>query len=548
MYNIYTENIKSRIDNYAEDMAIFVNQKGTNDFLFNPKSQFRVNIINSDGHLNFDNTIQNIENIESHKDRPEFKKAMIKGYAKVFRYSKTSDKMIYYSAIKLDNGDILRISAHVDSIFNIISKMSFLFVILFVVLCVISLIIAKKVSKSIIKPLNEIDINNPLLLNIYDEIKPFVTKISKQQEQIDGQLKELQKRNNEFQFITKFMSEGLILLNKDGIIISMNKMAQKVFNVNHDCVGLSFLAIDKSQMIRDFFVKNKNNNKKHIEINKFNQVYQLHFNLIELDMQIKGYAILIIDITEKSKAQQQRQEFTANVSHELKTPLQSIIGYSELIEHGIVKESDIKNFASKITIQSKRLITLIEDIIFLSRLDEGQIIVCEDVSLMKICHEIFEILSEKAKSRNISLNIIGSDIKFKAVYRYIYEFIYNLCDNAVKYNKEGGFVNVSLKENDKKIIISVSDNGIGIPEKDQDRIFERFYRVDKSHSRQTGGTGLGLSIVKRVVLFHKGKIKLESSSDGTTFTVILNKSKLEALARKSKTQDAYKLQEYDEND
>ena len=321
------------------------------------------------------------------------------------------------------------------------------------------------------------------------------------------------------------MTEGLLLLNRQGIILTVNKTARKIFNVSEDCIGKSILSIDRTNTYtQEFLLLDRKTKQKIVEIQKEGRDYQIRYNQIIVNDRIAGFALIVIDVTEKRRAERQRQEFTANVSHELKTPLQSIIGCAELIENGLVKNGDLEAFAGRIRSQGTRLVRLIEDIILLSRLDELHESMHETVSFNQITKEVFESIAHKAQEHNIKLIQEGQDITYYGVYRYLYELIYNLCDNAVKYGKEGGFVKVITEETEKKIIIKVSDNGIGIPIEHQARIFERFYRVDKSHSRRMGGTGLGLSIVKRVVLFHKGKIKLESKEGvGSTFTVCFKK-------------------------
>ena len=536
MHNTIVHNEQKRIEGFTSFLSHVVNADGEGVLDSFSGKEYRITLIDDKGVVIYDNR-RDPSKLGNHSSRYEFIHAKEGEIVSSSRLSPSFDVKTYYFATRLKNGHVLRVAENLDTLLSVSYDLFVYFIVIIVALSIICAIVARHVSNLIVKPLNDININDPLATDIYDEIKPFVTRIVKQQEQIDGVIKELERRNNEFLIITKSMSEGLILLNKDGIIISMNKMAQKIFNVSDECIGTSFLSVDKDNYARNVFVSGKKISRRSTEFSKFDHDYQIHFNQIVIDGSLKGYAMLIIDVTDKNRAQRQRQEFTANVSHELKTPLQSIIGYAELIENGIVKDSDIKTFAGKIRTQSSHLVTLIEDIIFLSRLDEGLMVsIFENISMYKICHEIFDALSLKAQKRNIKLELEGNDIIFSAVYRYIHEAIYNLCDNAIKYNKDGGYVKVILKEQEKKIIITVKDSGLGIPPEHQERIFERFYRVDKSHSRQTGGTGLGLSIVKRVVLFHKGKIKLKSSDKGCEFIITLNRSRIMDMVRKSKAQ------------
>lgn len=495
-----------------------------------PKTPYRITLIAKDGTVIFDNEASS--ELDNHLNREEIIEAMQSGHGNSERWSDTLETQTYYWAAQLKDGNILRTAITTDSMLSLTYRMLAYFVVIIIVLCALSMWFASKISTAILMPLYNIDLNHPLSQDCYDEIKPFLTEIDKKQRQIDEHINMLRNKNEEFLTITKSMSEGLVLLNSEGVILTINKTARKIFGISDDCIGKSFMAIDRGEQAREFFNPQSKVTKRSCEIEKDGRDYHLRFNQIRLDDKVCGYALIIIDVTETKRAEAQRQEFTANVSHELKTPLQAIIGSAELIESGIVKPQDLKLFAGRIREQGTRLISLIEDIIFLSALDEGSgSALFENVSLHKIVSEVFEVLAIKAKKRNVSLKLEGTDLIFPAVYRYIYELIYNLCDNALNYNKEGGSVTVRLTELENKYVIEVIDTGIGIAKEHQSRIFERFYRVDKSHSRKTGGTGLGLSIVKRTVLFHHGKIKLKSEvGEGTTFKVTFYKRELVKLS------------------
>ncbi|MBO8416217.1 MAG: PAS domain S-box protein [Proteobacteria bacterium] len=495
-----------------------------------PKTPYRITLIAKDGTVIFDNEASS--ELDNHLNREEIIEAMQSGHGNSERWSDTLETQTYYWAAQLKDGNILRTAITTDSMLSLTYRMLAYFVVIIIVLCALSMWFASKISTAILMPLYNIDLNHPLSQDCYDEIKPFLTEIDKKQRQIDEHTNMLRNKNEEFLTITKSMSEGLVLLNSEGVILTINKTARKIFGISDDCIGKSFMAIDRGEQAREFFNPQSKVTKRSCEIEKDGRDYHLRFNQIRLDDKVCGYALIIIDVTETKRAEAQRQEFTANVSHELKTPLQAIIGSAELIESGIVKPQDLKLFAGRIREQGTRLISLIEDIIFLSALDEGSgSALFENVSLHKIVSEVFEVLAIKAKKRNVSLKLEGTDLIFPAVYRYIYELIYNLCDNALNYNKESGSVTVRLTELENKYVIEVIDTGIGIAKEHQSRIFERFYRVDKSHSRKTGGTGLGLSIVKRTVLFHHGKIKLKSEvGEGTTFKVTFYKRELVKLS------------------
>lgn len=493
-------------------------------------SPYRITLIDQSGAVLYDSDAQGP--LESHQDREEFQEALSSGHGQALRWSDTLESQTYYAAETLKDGRVLRTAVTTDSILALTERMGVYFVLILAVLCALCLWFASKISAAILLPLYNIDLNHPLSQECYDEIRPFLTEIDKKQRQIDRQLAAMKNRSEEFLTITKSMAEGLVLLNRDGIILTINKTAKKIFNITDDCIGKSFMTIERGEQAREFFNPLSKVTKRSCEIEKDGRDYHLRFNQIRVDGAVRGYALIVIDVTETKRAEAQRQEFTANVSHELKTPLQSIIGSAELIESGIVKTEDLPAFAGRIRKQGARLISLIEDIIFLSSLDEGSgSAVFEPVSLSKIVTEVFEVLHEKAQRQEVTLKSEGPELVFPAVYRYIYEVIYNLCDNAVNYNRPGGTVTVKTSEHDNKYVIEVIDTGIGIAGEHLARIFERFYRVDKSHSRQTGGTGLGLSIVKRTVLFHHGKIKLKSEPGvGSAFKITLYKRELSRLA------------------
>lgn len=496
----------------------------------NVSDPYRITLIDADGSVLFDsNTSTNFEN---HRDREEFQLALTQGSGQSLRYSETLETRTYYYAQSLKDGKVLRSAITTDSMLALTLRLTLYFGIIILILCALSLYFASHISTAILMPLYNIDLNHPLSQDCYDEIRPFLTEIDKKQRQIDQQISLLRSKNEEFLTITKSMAEGLVLLNRDGIILTINKTAKKIFSITDDCIGKSFMTIERGEQAREFFNPQSKITKRSCEIEKDGRDYHLRFNQIRVDGKVRGYALIVIDVTETKRAEAQRQEFTANVSHELKTPLQSIIGSAELIESGIVNPQDLPVFAGRIRQQGTRLITLIEDIIFLSSLDEGSgNAVFENVSLSKIITEVFEVLAVKAEKHQVSLRRSGPDLIFPAVYRYIYELIYNLCDNAINYNRPGGMVEVASSEHDNKYVIEVRDTGIGIAREHLSRIFERFYRVDKSHSRKSGGTGLGLSICKRTVLFHHGKIKISSEEGvGTVFKVTLYKKELTKLA------------------
>lgn len=530
-----TQDEIKHLENFGSIIASAINKHGP-DFLPNGKYDWvRITIINQDGSILYDSEVDT-KHLDNHLNREEVEEALSLGLSNTKRFSNTMKKQTFYHALKLESGKVLRLSFTSDSLYLYTQRFTAFLLLMMVFLTASCYYIATILSRSIIEPINKVNINDIRSLsdpinNTYSELQPFLWRIGMQQHKIDEQVKELKLRSNEVQTITKSMSDGLVVFNAQGDIVSINKIARKIFTVTKEnCINQSYKAIDNDSVLQEMMDLSVDEPKQSRELVKDGREYELRFSRINDNGNCLGYVLIIFDVTEKKRAEQIRQEFTANVSHELKTPLQSIIGYSEMMANGFVANDDIKHFSSRIHKQSTRLKTLIEDIIFLSHLDEGQVSVMEEISVKHICNEVFDNLQEKSQERHIKLRIKGDDICFVAVNRYIYELIYNLVDNAIRYNKEEGNVLITLHSTNNKYLISVSDSGIGIAPEEQYRIFERFYRVDKSHSRQTGGTGLGLSIVKRVVLYHHGKIRISSNlNEGTVFTITFYKDKLHEL-------------------
>lgn len=529
---------------------------GDSSFLHNIKTEaIRITLIDPDGTVVYDSAIDE-STLTNHLTRQEIASALKTGQGNALRYSKTLNEETYYYALKLKNGQVLRLSFTSESLFAYTTTFVIFMLLVLICVCALCYYVATKLANTLIEPFDNINLDDNrslsnALSHSYEELHPFLWRIAMQQHKIDEQLNELRLKNNEFQAITKSMSDGLVVLNSHGMIVSINKTARKIFAVTKEnCLNQSYLAIDNSQYMQDMMANSATRPKQTMNIVKDGRDFEVRFSKIEDQGACVGFVLIILDVTEKKRTEQLRQEFTANVSHELKTPLQSIIGYSEMMASGFVQPDDIKHFASRIHKQSTRLKNLIDDIIFLSHLDECQVSNMELISVRTLSEEVFEALQEKALERLVRLSLRGPDLQFVAVSRYIYELIYNLVDNAIRYNRENGRVIIALNETNNKYMIEVSDTGIGISHEDQFRIFERFYRVDKSHSRQTGGTGLGLSIVKRVVLYHQGKIRVSSTlGKGTTFTVVFYKDKLKALQEANeKKQQEYLKQKQEQKD
>lgn len=481
--------------------------------------EYRLTLIDTDGTVLYD-TNADAATMENHSDRREFQEAFLSGYGESHRYSRTLTEQTYYFAKKLSDDRVLRISTSQVTIVSLLLGMLQPLLVITFLAILLSVFLAKRASRNLVRPLNNLDLNDPLSNDVYEELSPLLRHMAQQNKQIALQMDELSRSQNEFNAITSNMSEGLIVLNKDGVVVSLNTAARKIFEAEVDSIGKDFLTIDRTPEISRAIKETLSGKKQELEYEKNGRNYDLCINQIVEKDEVIGVLLLAIDNTEKIQAEQNRREFTANVSHELKTPLQSIIGSADLIESGLVKPEDMSRFIGHIKTDAARLVSLVSDIIRLSQLDENTEMNRETVDALSVAKEALEMVDPIAESRNISLTIKGEPAPLTSVHKLLYDIIYNLCDNAVKYNKEGGFVKVDVKTAGDKVQVAVSDNGVGIAPADQSRVFERFYRVDKSHSRESGGTGLGLSIVKHAVAYLKGSISLESTlGKGTTITV-----------------------------
>lgn len=515
----FTSLRKSQLKTQLSFASTAVEDEGI-EYLKNVESgDYRLTLIDTDGTVLYD-TGADAASMENHSDRREFQEAFLSGYGESHRYSRTLTEQTYYFAKKLSDDRVLRISTSQVTIVSLLLGMLQPLLVIAFLAILLSVFLAKRASRNLVKPLNNLDLNDPLSNDVYEELSPLLRHMAQQNKQIALQMDELSRSQNEFNAITSNMSEGLIVLNKDGVVVSLNTAARKIFEAEEDSIGKDFLTIDRTPEISRAIKETLSGKKQELEYEKNGRNYDLCINQIVEKDEVIGVLLLAIDNTEKIQAEQNRREFTANVSHELKTPLQSIIGSADLIESGLVKPEDMPRFIGHIKTDAARLVSLVNDIIRLSQLDENTEMNWENVDALSVAKEALEMVGPIAESRNISLTIKGEPAPLNSVHKLLYDIIYNLCDNAVKYNKEGGFVKVDVKTAGDKVQVAVSDNGVGIAPADQSRVFERFYRVDKSHSRESGGTGLGLSIVKHAVAYLKGSISLESTlGKGTTITV-----------------------------
>lgn len=484
------------------------------------EKKYRITWIESDGTVKFDNK-SDVSKMENHADREEVKEALKFGRGECSRYSVTLMQKTFYYAKKINDGSVVRISISQDTVFKLLFSMISSIAITIVLAIILSSILAKEVSKKVVEPLNNLDLDEPLKNDAYGEISPLLRHIEHQHRQIDEQLEELQKKKDEFQATIENMDEGLILLDAKNNIISINPAAKKIFGATDECIGKDFLTVERNLSVGKTIKEAMEKGKSEMTLKRYGLEYRLGISKIESAGNTLGAVLLAVDETEKSNAERTRREFSANVSHELKTPLQSIIGSAELMENNLVKEEDMPRFVGHIRKEAERLVKLVEDIIRLSWLDENRDMEMELVDLKDIADETKEVLESTAKEKNVTINVSGDDIKLRGVRSLLYEIVYNLCENGIKYNKDGGSVDITLSKEAEKNIIVIEDTGIGIKKEQQSRIFERFYRVDKSRSKETGGTGLGLSIVKHAAMYHNAEVTLESEEGkGSKFTVI----------------------------
>lgn len=479
---------------------------------------YRITWLDSAGKVLYDTQV-NSTTMENHSSREEFKKAMSEGEGSSIRYSSTMLQQNIYYAVKLSDNTVLRVAETYDSVLFLTLRLLTPILWIYILAIAISGFLANYLAKRISKPINEIDLDHPLSKSSYEEIQPLLKRVDSQNKQIKKQMDDLHQKKKEFNSVTDNISEGLILLNKENEVVSINNAARQLFQTEDQNVILS------TEEIKDLIEKAKQGKEAETILRKDEAIIHVIANPIYSHSVFTGISILAFDVTNTYEAERTRKEFTANVSHELKTPLQTIMGSAELLQNHLVKQDDIPSFYEKIHQESSRMLTLIDDIIRLSQLDESSQVEENTLRINDSAKEEINSLKESAKKKNIQIQTNLNEAFIKANSRLIYEIIYNLIDNAIRYSNNDSSIEVSTYTDIHHAYLKVKDNGIGIPLEDQSRIFERFYRVDKSHSRATGGTGLGLSIVKHAVKLSHGTIALESElNKGSTFTVTFPKA------------------------
>lgn len=528
LYSNFDGQMRKELSKEAAYLAYGVEQQGV-DYLKNIKDKSsRITYIDQDGTVLFDNEAD-ISEMKNHSDRTEFQKAEKYGAGESSRYSDTlSEKTIYY-ALRLKDNTVLRVSGTQDSVLALVKNLILPLCGLLCLMLILSGIMASAISKRIVKPINELNLENPEENQIYEELSPLLSKIHRQNREIQNQLELAKQQQEEFSLITENMQEGLIVIDKYTMILSANSSAWGLFHMDRVCQGESVYCLDREEEFRHAIEQVLEGEHTELILKLNGSDIQLIANPVIRDKKTEGAVVLLVNVTEKLERESLRREFSANVSHELKTPLTSISGFAEIMQGGLVKNEDIPKFAGRIYKEAQRLLQLVEDVIQISQLDEEKTsYVWEPVDVYQVCKNAFESLKEKAKRLNVHLYICGERMKMEAVRTLLEEAVYNVCDNAIKYNRNDGSVSVFLTQTAQEIQIVVKDTGVGIPKEDQDRVFERFYRVDKSHSKEIGGTGLGLSIVKHAVGALKGSVILRSEEgNGTEVTLRFPKVHME---------------------
>ena len=520
LYEYFGSVEKKQLRDELELAAVAVKENGTEYLSQLSSERYRLTWIENDGTVLYD-TVTDAESLENHADRVEVKQALEYGEGESTRYSSTLLQKTMYCAERLADGSVLRISMSRATAGVLLVGMGQPILVVLIVALILSSVLAKSLSHRIVQPLNKLDLEHPLENDAYEELAPLLGRINRQHLQIDEQMDELQRQQTEFSQITSSMREGLVLLDEKEHVLSINPAAEKLFGTDESCVGQDFLTIDRSHDMSLAIERAMDEGHSEARVERGGRIWQFDVSRIGASGAAVGAVLLAFDITERETAEQTRREFTANVSHELKTPLQGIIGSAELLENGMVKQEDVPRFVGHIRKEAQRLVTLIGDIIRLSQLDEGSVgSEKTDLRLDGMAASVVSRLQDAAAQHDVTLRTELKPCRVLGIAQIVDELVYNLCDNAIKYNRKGGSVTVSTAEENGQPVLRVADTGIGIPAAEQDRVFERFYRVDKSHSRAIGGTGLGLSIVKHAAAYHHARVALESTlGTGTTVTV-----------------------------
>ncbi|MBR5559366.1 MAG: PAS domain-containing sensor histidine kinase [Oscillospiraceae bacterium] len=523
LYSYFTDVQQRQQWQQTELAAQGVAQQGMAYFDGLELDQCRITWVSANGTVLYDNQAD-VDSMENHLQREEILQAFESGYGQSVRHSATLLQEQRYTAQRLPDGSVLRLSTSRNSVLTLLLGVFQPVCVVILVAVALCLFVAFRLSKSIVEPLNRLDLDHPLENREYEELTPLLRRIDSQQRKIRSQAGELHQKRKEFQTITGKMKEGLVLLSETNRILSLNDTAMTMLSTSGDCVGKDIAVVNRTPEMTDLLLQARAGKSAEVLLPMNGRQYRMEVSPVLSKGVLSGVALLIMDVTEKEQAERLRREFTANVSHELKTPLHTISGCAELLVSGLVQPGDEQKFSRQIYTEAQRMICLVEDIIGLSRLDEGANDTgWEQVDLYQVACSVTNNLIPAAQRNDVTLSVTGRSAVVSAIPQMVELIVANLCSNAIKYNRAGGFARVDVTPVEEGVRLTVSDNGIGIPEEHQSRIFERFYRVDKSRSKEVGGTGLGLSIVKHAALIHDAKIELKSCPDQGTVISLLFK-------------------------
>lgn len=510
LYHYFQGQLMGELKKEAVYISRGVESAGTDYLKKLNDEESRITYVDESGKVIYDNEAD-VESMDNHGHRKEIREAEINGEGADERMSSTlSEKTMYY-AVRLENGNVLRVSSNQASVWMLLLQLLPSFVAVLILMLLLSGVFASRLSGKVVEPLNGLDLEHPDENDVYDEVQPLLSKIGRQSRQIRLQLEAARRQQKEFSIITENMQEGLLVIDRYTMVLSVNSSVGRLLKVKEVKTGESVYLLNRSEEFRDVVCQVLDGKHEDKVLRLDGSEIQVIANPVTRENKTEGAVILLVDVTEKVEREQLRREFSANVSHELKTPLTSISGFAEIMQDGFVKDEDVKVFAGRIYKEAQRLIRLVGDVIRISRLDEGGLpYQWEKLDIYSLTHDIFSTLHEAAEKQEVHMYMEGGSTVLDTVPTIMEEVLYNVCDNAVKYNRRGGEVFVRLKDGEDAVRVNVRDTGIGIPKEDQERIFERFYRVDKSHSREIGGTGLGLSIVKHGVKTLNGRLWLNS--------------------------------------
>jgi two-component system phosphate regulon sensor histidine kinase PhoR len=524
MYRSFTNSQLEVLHGEAKVIAYGINKDGLQFIDQLDDSDYRITIINETGDVIYDNIDNDINTMDNHLDREEVIQAFSEGYGSSIRQSSTLMERYIYTAILLSDGNVVRLASTYPSVYHFLTLIAQPFLVIILLIILVSLYIAYKLANRIVKPLNDIDTDMPDQVP-YNEIRPIMEKLSAQKKMIEHDRETLRRRRQEFETITANINEGLLLLNDEMTVIEINKSAQSILETDEDLIGRNISEIGYYEKLSSLFEDALLGHRSSKKIKIGDRRFDVEVSPVEMDKEVIGIVLFLFDDSFKEANEVIRKEFASNVSHELKTPLQTISGYSELLKNGFVREEDQEEFADKIYLESQRMMKLIEDVIKLSHLDNDELqIRKERIDLDELCRNAVETI-RKDQIKDIDIIYQGKEAMVYGNRELIESIIFNLCENAVRYNVKNGKVYVTVSCREDSSVLEVKDTGIGIDRKDHERIFERFYRVDKGRSKNTGGTGLGLSIVKHACILNDARIELESKpGKGSTFRVFFPKA------------------------